>query len=253
MDQQTHLLILPLLEGFWADETIFSNCQVGFARRLQPSSAGVVPLGVEQMTAGGWCIVAPLGTTAAALALKDRFQETSQTFFSLLCCYRHLGQPRSHHISSKCESRPSSLWTPGATSTTLPSDQTRPSSGSSFFYHRVGASKASVKKKKVFSPFFCLYPLLTLCCRGGTMCRSLIQKVVMVIFQTIHAKILYKYFGVVILRSPTARSTKMWRWLLSDTLVCTLGEGALWQLPELGVFQHQGQATKYRTDLHFHN
>lgn len=106
-------------------------CQQTF---LQPSTSELVPLGVEEMTAGGWCIVAPLGTTAAALALKDRFQETSQTFFSLLCCDRHLGQPRSHHISSKCESRPSSLWTPGGTSTTLLSDQTRPSSGSSFFF-----------------------------------------------------------------------------------------------------------------------
>lgn len=165
MDQQTHLLILPLLEGFWADETYFLQLPGGVCQQtfLQPSSAGVVPLGVEQMTAGGWCIVAPLGTTAAALALKDRFQETSQTFFSLLCCYRHLGQPRSHHISSKCESRPSSLWTPGATSTTLLSDQTRPSSGSSFFFfYHVGASKASVKKKeKCFLPsFVCIHSWL---------------------------------------------------------------------------------------------
>lgn len=197
MDQQTHLLILPLLEGFWADETYFLQLPGGVCQQtfLQPSSAGVVPLGVEQMTAGGWCIVAPLGTTAAALALKDRFQETSQTFFSLLCCYRHLGQPRSHHISSKCESRPSSLWTPGATSTTLLSDQTRPSSGSSFSFFFLscwGFKGFGQKKRKVFSSFFCLYPLLTLCCSGGTMCHSLIQNV-MVVFQTIHAKKIKKF------------------------------------------------------------
>lgn len=113
----------------------------------------VVPVGVQEMTAGGWCIVAPLGSTAAALALKDRFQEM---FFSLFRCHRHLGQPRSHHISSKCETRPSSRWTPGATFTTLPSDQTRPSSGSSFFFFdHVGASKVSVKKKKIV--FFLVY------------------------------------------------------------------------------------------------
>lgn len=166
---------------------------------LQPSTADVAPLGVEEMTAGSWCIVAPLGTTAAALALKDRFQETSQTFFSLLCCHRHLGQPRSHHISSKCESRPSSLWTPGDTSTTLLSDQTRPSSGSFFF----GASKARVKKK-VFSSFFCQYLLLTLCCRGGTI--SLIDPECCsgFCFQTYLCQNTWFIFwrGVVILRVP---------------------------------------------------
>lgn len=249
MDEQTHLLILLFLEGLWADETIFYNCQVGFCQQtfLQPSTADVVPLGVEEMTAGGWCIVAPLGTAAAALALKDRFQQASQTFFSLLCCNRHLGQPRSHHISSKCESRPSSLWTPGATSKTLLSDQTRPSSSSSFFV--IVLELQRLKKSVFFLLFFASVPDFLL-----QWWNNVNQNVDMFDFQTINAKILHFCGGVRLLWGfPTSISPQMWRWMLSDTLLCSLGEGALWQLPEWGVFQHQGRATKYRTDLHFHN
>lgn len=226
-------------------------CQQTF---LQLSSAGVVPLGVEEMTAGGWCIVAPLGTTAAALALKDRFQETSQTFFSLLCCRRPLGQPRSHHISSKCESRPSSFWTPGATSTTLLSDQIRPSSGSSFCWSCWGFKGFSQGKKKCFLPsFVCIHSWL--CAAEVEQCVPHWSRMLLWLSSKLFMP---KHFIILegcgfYYRSPTARGTQMSRWMLSDTLVCTLGEGALWQLPELGVFQHQGQATKYRTDLHFHN
>lgn len=188
------------------------------------------------------CFVAPLGSTAGALALKDRFRET---FFSPLCCHRRLGRPGSHHTTSAQSVRTD---LPLAGPLVLLSQhffQTKHVLHRFFpFWSCWGFKGLSQEKKKVFS-VFCLHPLLTMCCRSGTTCHSLIQNVFMVVFQTIHALIVLSFWsGLLFWRSPTARSMQAWRWMLSDTLAYTLAEGALWQLPELGVFQHRGQSRK---------